>query len=302
MTFNLPKLLVITTALVLARHSALAALDVAFVLDTTASFATDFTLFQTSIANIMSTIASTVDSDVHFGIVTFEDYGILPFGVATDIPYERVIDLTPNMAAVTTAAAGITPLGLGNDARESYLTAVFQLLNGAGQLQFGQAATDFIAAGQQLNFRSNAQKVVVVWTDAGFNDPTRQPGYPGPMLSTVTAALTNTTVTPPFRFVGLSRSTIAMPIDDLKILAAATQSNATQDFTCFPGTTIAEGENLVCGGVGGSASTITTAFVNMVAEAYLIDQGVFVPLTCAGVAFLLCPVLFGVGGLLSCFT
>ena len=279
-----------------------AQLDLVFVLDTTASFTLEVPLFQQVFSGIVNDVLTTVDADTHFGVATFEDYGILPFGVETDSPYDRIADLQPNTMNVTTLVAGIVA-GLGNDMMESGLTALDQIINGEGQA-FGQGME--IPEGLQMNFRDDAIKIIVLWTDSAFNDPEQTPGYPGPSFDSVIASLTNETVQPPFRFVGISRSEDSAAETDLVRLADATGStNLLGDFECFPGMNVTNNTALVCEGVAApDATIIQTAFVNMITQAYQLDgaDDEFVPLQCGGLYAAVCLIAGGLAAGLSCFT
>ena len=279
--------------LLLSLSLATASLDLVFVLDATGTVNLEFAALQSSMPSILSQIVNTVDPDTRFGVASFQDYAIQPFGIlGTDEPYLRQIDLTSSQSAVL-AALQATTIGLGGDNAESGLAAIFQLITGEGQI-YGQ--NQMIVANQQMTFRSSATKILVLWSDSPFHDPIGTIGYPGPSFTTVINELTAASVSPPFRFVGLSIAPTAFSsaiTADMQVLTSATNARATRNFTCFGngGDVLTVGNDLVCTGVNReNPATLTEAFVTIVEQAYFIDNpngapspsppGTTVPLAC----------------------
>lgn len=289
----------------LVARQVAAQLDVAFVLDTSDSTLDDIALLRNPpimpvIQNIMTRVRAETEADTQFGIVAFQDYPILPFGLETDEPYILVADLQDDIANVTAVALqmmnSLDP-GEGNDRPESILTAFFQMLTGDGQ----EVDEITIPEDLELEFREDAQKIIVLFTGNPFHAPERVPSYPGPSFATVIDLLTDEDVDPAFKVVGISPTDQADTVADMERLTNATGSQATGDFDCFDGTHINEGEELVCVGASGDAQDLEDAFVNMIVAAYVVPDE-FVPLTCSGLYALVCVITGGIGAILSFFT
>lgn len=277
-----------------------AQLDVAFVLDTSATTTIDLNILRTVLFNIMTRVRDGTEPDVQFGIVAFQDYDLLPFGADTDKPYLLVADMQDDIANVTNVAnlamMSLDP-GFGGDREESVLTALFQMITGEGQF-YGQ--DEEIPEGLELEFRSDAQKIIALYTDNEFHDPLTDAGYPGPNFTAVTDLLVENGM----KVVALSRREDDATRDDMEILTMATGSqvrNGTDTFECFVGgTELEEGDELVCEGVTNDAQVIEDAFVNMIVTCYEPDE--FTPLTCGGVYGLVCVFTGFLASVLSFFT
>lgn len=166
--------------------------DVYFLVDLSGSFRDDLRNFKAEAPGIITTLKAS-NSNIRFGLGRFEDYPISPFGRASsgDKAYERVVNLTFNDSAVRNAIAGLSTR-FGDDAPESQLAALYQTATGAGQNLSGVGYPGAsIPAGQQANFRSEAEKMIILWTDASFHLP-GDPGsipYPGPSFAQTSAAI-----------------------------------------------------------------------------------------------------------------
>lgn len=169
-------------------------LDVFFLIDDTGSFSNDIMEFQGIIDDVILDIQNEGD-DVHFGLAIFRDYDVDDYGSSGDFPYQLLVAIPSDEAAtdgsqeVINMAQTLIPEG-GGDARESQLTALFQAVTGDGQLPY-------VAAGQGANFRMDAAKFIILWTDSGFHDSGVEEDYPGPSYGDVLDELQNAGV--PFR-------------------------------------------------------------------------------------------------------
>lgn len=168
------------------------ATDIFILVDTSGSFFDDLPNFKAQVPSIISTLKAS-NPNTRFGLGSFEDYPISPFGDASsgDVAYRRDIDLTFDTAAVEAVISGLfTRSGL--DLPQSQLPALYQAASGSGQdlsgIGFPGAS---IPAGQQANFRNGATKLFLLWTDAAFHlpgDPGAAP-YPGPTFAETVAAI-----------------------------------------------------------------------------------------------------------------
>lgn len=157
--------------------------DVYLLVDLSSSFYDDLPVFKAQAPAIISNLKASY-TDIQFGLGRFEDYPISPFGSSAygDKAYQRVVDLTTESNQVLTAISGLY-VRYGNDTPESQYPALYQTATGKGQdlssLGYSWAS---IPAGQQASFRSDASKLILLWTDASFHRP-GDPGsiaYPGP--------------------------------------------------------------------------------------------------------------------------
>jgi hypothetical protein len=168
------------------------AVDVFLLVDLTASFQDDLPKFKSQAPSIIATLKAN-NPNTRFGLGAFEDYPISPFGSIGygDTAYRRIVDLTTDSAVIINAINGLTTRN-GADLPESQLPALFQAATGAGQdlawLGYPNAS---IPPNQGASFRKDAEKMILLWTDAPFHNP-GDPGlinYPGPSKIQVASAL-----------------------------------------------------------------------------------------------------------------
>ncbi len=103
--------------------------DVLFMLDTTGSMFATINNMKSSFSSVVSTV---LIPDIAFGVATFDDYAVDPYGVpGTDLPFELIQQITTDTAAVQTALDSIN-LHDGGDQSESSMEALYQAATGAG--------------------------------------------------------------------------------------------------------------------------------------------------------------------------
>lgn len=159
--------------------------DIYFLVDLSGSFIDDLPFFKAQAPGVIATLQAS-NPNTHFGLGTYEDYPIIPFGRAdlNDNAYERVVDitLTPDPTPVLTAINGLSAIpGAGGDGPQSQLPALFQAATGAGQDLSGTTPPQpqaSIPQGQQANFRNGATKIILLWTDALFTNQEMLEPYP----------------------------------------------------------------------------------------------------------------------------
>ena len=163
--------------------------DVYFVVDLSGSFFDDLPLFKSEVAGTGGVIDDllAINPDIKFGVGSYEDYPISPFGFAGagDVAYRRDIDPTLNAGNVKATINGLV-LRSGGDLPQSQLPALYQAASGVGQVVPGHPQAD-IPANQNANFDDirNGQpvkKIFLLWTDADFHNPgdAGTIPYPGP--------------------------------------------------------------------------------------------------------------------------
>lgn len=166
--------------------------DVYFLVDLTGSFEDDLVNFKSQAPGIIASLKAK-NANTRFGLGKFEDYPIYPFGEASygDQAYQRLVDLTTDTTLILNAINGLYTRN-GYDIPESQLTALFQAATGAGQDLSGLGYSNAsISAGQQASFRKDANKLILLWTDAPFHNPgdSGNIAYPGPSKAQVASAI-----------------------------------------------------------------------------------------------------------------
>ena len=192
--------------------------DVYFLVDLTGSFYDDLPNFKSQAPGIIATIKAS-NPNSRFGLGTFEDYPIYPFGSLSsgDKAYKQISDLTSDTLSIINAINGLYTRN-GYDWPESQLPALFQTATGKGQdlslLGYPEAS---IPAGQRASFRSDASKLILLWTDAPFHLP-GDPGlipYPGNSVSETAAELLRAGITTCY-FYPCDTSIMALDIESIE--------------------------------------------------------------------------------------
>jgi uncharacterized repeat protein (TIGR01451 family) len=196
------------------------AVDVFLVVDLTGSFADELAVIKAQAPQIIAELTAA-NPNIRFGLSKFEDYPIPHFGSADagDKAYERLVDLTFDTHLIVDTIAGLFTRD-GVDPLESQLPALYQAATGAGQdlagVGFPEAS---IPPGQQANFRADAIKLFLLWTEGAFHHP-GDAGvipYPGPSFTeTVDAILALGSA----QVIGITSGDNGMA--DLRQIAAAT--------------------------------------------------------------------------------
>jgi len=103
--------------------------DILFAFDTTGSMGGAIEDAQDNAIAIMNALKA-FNPDAAFGVAHFEDYNFLPYGAATDKPYELTQPITTDTTAVTTAI-NLLALGSGGDGPQSYTRVMYETYNDA---------------------------------------------------------------------------------------------------------------------------------------------------------------------------
>ncbi len=126
--------------------------DVYFLVDATGSMGGPIHNVRTSLADISTQLAATI-SDVQFGVGYIEEFpwrqggpfGPTFYGSASDVPYHNQQDITPDLAAVSSALqalevadasmpSGYRAIGDGGDGPEAQVEGLYQTASGEGGL------------------------------------------------------------------------------------------------------------------------------------------------------------------------
>ena len=226
--------------------------DIFFSVDTTGSFGEEIANIQSTLDQIIMDVGLVIP-DVAFGVGRFEDYPVMPFGLAGDLPYELLTRVTNDSAAIAAAVAALPPAAGGLDIPESGYEALFQWATGVGIPSFGYTWFDPMVgfdplAGHGLlggvGFRDGALPIIVHITDAVSHAPGDYPGSFGVLHGeTETLAALNALGA---RVIGIDSLENAGTADDpraqLEALAIATNALIAPD----PGT------GMCATGVGGA--------------------------------------------------
>ncbi len=252
-------------------------IDIVFLVDTTGSYGDDLPNFRAQAPTIMASLLAE-NSDIRFGLATFRDYPVSPFGVAGDEAYQLNQQLTRDTSLVQTAIDDLSTFdGAGDDAPESQLTALYQLATGTGQT----VGSYVIPSGQGADFRSTATKLVLLWTDAPFHLPGDPGDIPHPGNSFMETANALLALDPP-QVLGISAGMDGF--DDLSQIAEITNSLAPEggvDCDADGTIDIAEGEPLVCetDTTGAQITDVVLALVGAGLNNRQVDVGVTLSVT-----------------------
>jgi Ca2+-binding RTX toxin-like protein len=126
-------------------------LDVQFLQDLSGSFGDDIATVRGLVPQIVAALQG-VQSNSRFGVSTFVDKAIAPFGAAGEWVYRQDLGLTADAAALTTAYTGMA-IQNGADGPEAQVEALMQLALHAAE----------------VGFRADSARFVVLFTDAPFH-------------------------------------------------------------------------------------------------------------------------------------
>lgn len=132
--------------------SAPSILDVYLLQDLSGSFSDDIFTVRGLVPNLATRLRS-IAPDTRFGVGSFIDKPVEPFGSSGDYVYQTNLPLTSNTTALQTTVNNLI-IGSGNDGPESQLEALLQTA---------------VRSSSEIGFRDNAFRTVVVATDATFH-------------------------------------------------------------------------------------------------------------------------------------
>lgn len=163
--------------------------DIGVVVDVSGSFEDDLTNFRDEVGAIVS-LVTAVYPNALFGLATFQDYPLLGFGDLTDTPHALVRDIGSRENFIEGVNA-IRAEG-GGDTPESQLVSLYQCITGEGQVIPTSVDGGYtIPPGLNFSFRKGSARIILLWTDASFHEPSLSSGYPGPSLTEVVNAATS---------------------------------------------------------------------------------------------------------------
>jgi hypothetical protein len=153
--------------------------DVFFVVDRTGSMEQEIDNIKANLASvIIPAIAATIQ-DVQFGVATYSDFPVDPYGDSLDQPFHLVSPVDRSVANIQGAVNGIR-VGGGGDNPEAMTEALYQVATGQGYFQWIQPRSPCPSPGRigYACLRPNAQPIFIVVTDApAHNGPNDHAPY-----------------------------------------------------------------------------------------------------------------------------
>ena len=130
--------------------------DIVFLTDLSGSFGDDLPQWQSKVPAVVTrlinpNLASVFGNDVNFGIASFIDKPVSPFGASSDYVYQQELGLTTDITAVQTTVNSLT-IGSGADGPEAQLEALMHT-----------------ALDSSLGYRTGSSRIVVLATDAPYH-------------------------------------------------------------------------------------------------------------------------------------
>ncbi|MEE9398950.1 MAG: S8 family serine peptidase [Dehalococcoidales bacterium] len=169
--------------LITVPETTVTSLDILFLVDVSGSYGDDIDTLQSKASEIIDDLSGR-GIDVQFGVASFADFPIYPYGSA--FSGDEAFFLNQVITDDTDAAIdGINqldnPLHYGADGAESQLEALYQAATGEGIDINGDG--DYEDTGdlspQSVGWRTGALKMIFLATDAPFHDSAEESGYPG---------------------------------------------------------------------------------------------------------------------------
>ncbi len=169
----------------LATRPQVSVADVFFVIDRTGSMDQEIDNIKANLsATIVPAIARTI-GDVQFGVATYGDFPVDPYGDPGDAPFTLVSPVDRSVANVQGAVNSIRVSG-GGDNPEALVEALYQVASGEGYAPWITPRAGCAAPGR-LGYgclRPNAQSIFVLIADApSHNGPTSAHAYSVPAFT-----------------------------------------------------------------------------------------------------------------------
>lgn len=167
------------------------ALDVVILTDISGSYFDDIDTLKSKAEDVVTALAGQV-ADVQFGLASFSDFPIAPYGSSgyNDEAYFLDQRITNDLPAFFSAVDGLDTL-FGDDGPESQLEALYQLATGAGRDL--NADGDYTDTGDiapmNIGWRPGALRLVILSTDASFHNSDAESTYPGAGFAETLSAL-----------------------------------------------------------------------------------------------------------------
>lgn len=145
--------------------------DVMFAMDLTGSMDPSLTWFSNNSVDLLNDLNSVI-ADPRYGVITFKDYPINPYGDTGDQPYHLALNLTDDNQEVQNIFNQFTTGG-GNDSPESYTRVLYE--------SYSDPA---------IAYRPGTRKFLILIGDDIPHDDDLLDGYPGGLTGTGGATTT----------------------------------------------------------------------------------------------------------------
>lgn len=126
--------------------------DLLFLIDVSDSMSSELEAITLGLRERMVPGFAEEISDVAFGLATFSDFPIEPYGRSGDSPFSLLVEVTRDASAVEDALREVGT-SIGGDEPESQAEALYR-----------------VATAEEVGFRPEALPVVLLFTDAPFHD------------------------------------------------------------------------------------------------------------------------------------
>ncbi len=176
-----------------------APLDVQFLQDLSGSFGDDIANVRTLVPQIVTALRA-VQSNSVFGVSSFVDKAINPFGAAGEWVYEMALGLTANEAQLTSTYNGFV-IRFGNDEPEAQIESLMQLALHSAEVGFRPDSARFVVLFTDAPFHQAGDGVAAGITTPNNGDAIMDGGGIGedyPMIAQVRAALMAANIIPIF--------------------------------------------------------------------------------------------------------
>ncbi len=148
--------------------SGVSAMDIMFLTDVSGSYGDDIATMKSQASAILADLGSR-GIDIQFGLASFCDFPISPYGGAGDQAFTMMQTLTSDTAKVKSAIDSLS-IQYGADGSEAQYEGLYQTASSAG-------------------WREGAIHLIVLSTDASFHDSATETAYPGKSSTAALAAL-----------------------------------------------------------------------------------------------------------------
>ncbi|HTR52709.1 MAG TPA: hypothetical protein VMJ10_18470 [Kofleriaceae bacterium] len=156
--------------------TAIPALDVFFIMDTTGSMTGEINNLKTELNSTVIPGIQAAVANSEFGVGYHDDFPVDTYGMSPDQPFKLVQAITNSVSAVTTGVNSLT-LGNGYDEPEAGIEAIYQAATGdglAGPSPTSVAANHTGVGG--VGFRTGTMPVIVPISDADSHRIAPDPG------------------------------------------------------------------------------------------------------------------------------
>jgi hypothetical protein len=151
----------------LETRAQLTVADIFFVIDRTGSMDGEIDNIKRNLQNTIVPQIRAAINDVQFGVATYSDFPITPYGDRMDIPFTLVTPIDRSLANIQGALNSVMAGG-GGDNPEAMVEALYQVATGEGYLPWIPPRAPCASPGRlgYACFRREAQPILVLIADA----------------------------------------------------------------------------------------------------------------------------------------